>query len=172
MTNMANRAYLFPADSPTLDWPDMVSGESHHYYDSRHALPLAWLFFFRTTDIKLDGDEIYFASDRKSACDYFLTRKSLVQDIAGTKPDYLEEIHSNVSEWPSGDFLVMRPVSVGDFYSENLTYIQQILSTIAMPDTNVQLVIQTIQQFTGQPIPTRFGISDRDERDLIGCTYG
>lgn len=169
---MANRAYLFPADSPTLDWPDMVSGESHHYYDSRHALPLAWLFFFRTTDIKLDGDEIYFASDRKSACDYFLTRKSLVQDIAGTQSDYLEDIHSNISEWPSGEFLVMRPVSIGDFYSENLPYVQRILHAVEIPEANAELVRQAIRSFPGRPIVTDFGLSDRDEMNLIGCTYG
>lgn len=170
---MANRAYLFAADSPSLNWPEMLQEENRYlYYDSRHSLPLAWLFFFRTDTIKLDGDEIYFATDRNSACDYFRTKQSLLQEIAGSKPGSLEEIHSKVSEWPSGRFLVMRPVSVGDFYSENLPYVQRILNAIEIPEANAELVRQAIRSFPGRPIVTDFGLSDRDEMNLIGCTYG
>jgi hypothetical protein len=79
---MANRAYLYPSDSPE-DWEK----RDKNYWDSRHYIPMAWLFFYRSKDIHIvpieSWHKVTLSSNLEGALQLFRERRPIVERLLG-----------------------------------------------------------------------------------------
>jgi hypothetical protein len=85
---MANRAYLYVSDTEGSDNFRLIDGPPESwYYDSRHNVPPAWLFFFAAADVRLahvqSWHQVRLVSPRLVAVERFHSREPLLRALLG-----------------------------------------------------------------------------------------
>ena len=79
---MANRAYLYPSNAPD-DWE--IEGKD--YWDSRHWIPLGWLFFYRPHDLHVvpieSWYEVRLSAPLEGALKLFYERRPFLERLLG-----------------------------------------------------------------------------------------
>jgi hypothetical protein len=83
---VANRAYLYVSDSDGRDDFRMVDHPPEsRYYDSRHNVPPAWLFFFASADVQLVAvkawHQVRLVAPRMEAVERFGRRGPLLRSL-------------------------------------------------------------------------------------------
>ena len=145
---MANRAYLFCSESDPdnpLTWAECRTNEQP-YYDSRHGIPLAWLFFFQPGDCKLidvsynqsHWQEPKLMSDKTQAIDYFKQKQAVLAELVGPRfyGTALDRFLPALQQMP-GDCLCMDPAEVIEDEGYYLLFCQiaELIADKATPKT-------------------------------------
>lgn len=172
---MANRAYLYSADC--LDpWP------RHHepYYDSRWAIPLAWFFFYRPSDVYMaevrfeesSWQEAKLAAEKDSAVALFKARQSLLLAVLARRlsANVVERFANTVGGRP-GRFLLLDPVEVLGGSSEDDAWhagqFTRILNVLKTGGVSPEAVLEVVGTYVGSLEPDL----ERLSRQVIGYTY-
>ena len=169
---MANRAYLYSADR-LHPWPR--AGEP--YYDSRWTIPLAWFFFYRSTDIhNVEGQsqdskrqEVKLAAEKGAAIALLKARQTLLRaTVTGRiRADAIEAFVKTVEARP-GKSLLLDPQEVFDGRAEDQTWhadrLVHILSTLETDHVRPQAVLEAASRYVGS--------LDPDPNRLLGQIFG
>lgn len=171
---MANRAYLYAADSAAL-WHDQQPREMP-CYDSRWTIPLAWWFLFSPTDVVLldqgRWQDILLQTQRAAALVRFRARRPLLDSLLAGRLDsrVIDHFEANLAAW-LGPMLLVDPMEVladrqGDTPKHHACFHQLLQRLLAAP-FDAPAFLRAAHWVSGLE-----GSTDDDlELHVIGYTY-
>jgi hypothetical protein len=162
---MANRAYLYSSDcngaEDPSDWEELDRNSDSPYYESRWTLPTAWLFFYRSSDIRAIYKhgylEITLTALKSEALSTFEARMPLLQEVlqktgaAFESDTLLCNFINNVRGW-EGKYLLLAPDAVNQMSEaesdeEELDCWQRILGLLDRSDMAASALIDAAPWF-------------------------
>jgi hypothetical protein len=174
---MADRAYLYSDDRP-----DAWNAPKELYYDSRGALPLAWLFFFKAGDVGLmnfehggsQWQEVRLSTEKDSALALFELRKPLLISVIGHRVSAgaVTRFITMVSR-RSGRCLLLHPDEVlGGIncgFDEDRGHAERIADILAVLGDGY-CTAEVIRAITGSYVKELSPDPDQCEGQMRGCT--
>lgn len=174
---MANRAYLYSVamqDAAAWKRPD------YSYLDSRHNIPVSWLFFF-TPDSRCrfhdnygvsQWDEVKLLTERRLAVERFQARRGLLDTVLGpvTFSQQLDDLAARVSNW-TGTYLALDPEEIfmamphdDEWHFDTLGQLLASIDTMAPDPVRVRRILQVYCALHSDD-PQRHAVN------IVGCSY-
>ena len=171
---MANRAYLYVSDTEGRDDATYTEDVPEcWYYDSRHNLPPAWLFFFDTADVRLiprEGwQEVRFVAPLVPAVDRFLRRGPLLRSLLRRDIDWkwVEAVVRDFSQM-DGANLILDPREV--IQSDDATEAARLRGVLSRLDA-LPPADPAVQAVWNENVYDPTASGERYRLQALGCTY-